>query len=121
MGNSIPLIDQLNISAEEKEITIAKVKNMLRINNEKLITSANITRLFEEWKMIAQRIKKGGMLLDSVPMEGSYETKEHFRALNDLYILQLKLLGMYEVFFKRNLSTQEQFQRAYNEIYKIVS
>lgn len=117
----IPLIDQLNISNEERKITIDKVKILLKIDREKLITPANITRLFEEWKIVADRIQKGRVLLDTVPMSGSKEVEEHFRALNDLYSLQLKLLGLYSSFFEKHLKKGDQYDRAYNEIYKIVA
>jgi hypothetical protein len=115
-----PLIEQLQVSEEEKQISFDKVRNLFRVDKAKAITKTNIDRFFEEWKVIAKRINTGTKMLDKAESqpEGA-NTAQYVRELNDLYVLQLKLLGIYESLFKKWL-TNEQYYRAYDQIMQIL-
>ena len=111
-----PLIDQLNITNEEREITISKVKCLFNVHVKKTNNAMNTARFFEEWMAIAKRIKNGMTMLDKPPGD-TEESRQHYDALYDLYVLQLKMLGLYEEWFRANLSNEDQFLRAYDKVY----
>lgn len=109
----IPILQQLKVSDEEKRLTIRKVSNLYNVYTNELFTKENVDRLYEEWVSIATRIQKGQPMLDRESGDEDY-----FESIRDLYILQLKLLGLYELCF-RKMFKKHQFERALDSIYQI--
>jgi hypothetical protein len=119
MNTIIPLINQLEISAEERDLTIQKVNAILHTHQTQQFDREIMKRFFKEWKFIAERVKAGGEMLDRSFAIGKENDKNHLGKLNDLYVLQLQLLGFYEMIFKEALP-EEDFENTLNSIFVAV-
>lgn len=93
----MPVVETLHISKDEVAATAERVRNLLRLNLQSHLSETTITRLSEEWITVAKRLKKGQQLLDRETDE------ERLANLTGLYTFLLKILGIYDLFFKQNL------------------
>lgn len=92
-------IDELSVSVEEKEVFKKRMSALLSAHKQEELTAQQITLFFNEWKEIAVRLKNGSALLDKT--DASQENaKSHLHNLQTLYIFLLRLLGVYDHFFK---------------------
>ena len=75
-----------------------------------------VNRYFTEWQEVAVRVRKGAEMLDTTTAVQE-RSKQHLKELSDLYDLLMKVLGMYDMFFKRMFQdTPERYERANRKI-----
>lgn len=120
MSITIALIDTLDITEEERQLTKQKVCNLVQIHRRGTINGAIVNRLFGEWMEIAKRIKKGEEMLNEATAQSTQATEQHSNQLYDLFVLQLHLVGLYEVFFRTHLTQGDRFERAYEKIFAVM-
>lgn len=94
------LINQLAVSEEERNVTRARMKSLLRSYHRGKIGREEIDRYYTEWVEIATRLNKGAEMLDNGKAVQE-RSKQHMKELEDLYTLLLKMVGIYDMFFKR--------------------
>jgi hypothetical protein len=120
MNTNTALINQLDISAEERDLTIQKVNSILKLHKTKDFGRDNLGRMFREWNLIADRVNKGGKMLDKSFAMGQEKDEDHLRKLQDLYVLQLNMLGFYETIFKEGLP-EEDYENTLNSIVSVTT
>lgn len=116
---SAALIEQLDISAEEYELTVKKIQGLVQIHNKQNYERGVLSTMFKEWQFVAERVNNGGKMLDKSFAMGSENSQDHLRKLEDLYTLQLQMLGMYEMVFREALD-EEKFQNTLESIHDTV-
>jgi hypothetical protein len=106
----------MKLSEEEKTLGKNRIGSLLKAYRQNGINAEQINKYFGEWKEIAQRLKVGGGILDKNQAIQS-GSKEHLEGMQDLYAYLLKLLGMYDAFFKVKFSGEiERYERARSAI-----
>lgn len=113
------LIEQLDITTEEYNLIVKKVQGIVQVHNAKNFERGTLSSMFQEWKFFAGRVNQGGGMLDNAFSMGSENSQDHLRKLEDLYTLQLQMIGMYEMVFREALD-EEDFENTLQSIYDTV-
>lgn len=114
------LIHNWALTEEERNVTRTRVEALLITYRKGRMDRNEVNRYFSEWTEIATRLNKGAKVLDNNKAVQE-RSKQHMRELEDLYTLLLKLLGMYDEFFKRMYHEQPHYHvRAQRKIMDIL-
>lgn len=113
------LIEQLDITTEEYNLIVKKVQGIVKVHNKKNYERGVLSTMFKEWQFFAGRVNQGGGMLDDAFAMGSENNQEYLRKLEDLYTLQLQMVGMYEMVFREALD-EDKFQDTLQSIYDTV-
>lgn len=93
------LVHDLELDINELSAGEKRVKRMLELYRSGKWTKVEIQYHYNEWLKIAERVKNGATMLDGLkpvrPESIAYEKR-----VSDLYTFLMKLLGMYDMFFK---------------------
>lgn len=119
MNMNAALIEQLDITTEEYNLIVKKVQGIVQVHNAKNFERGTLSSMFQEWKFFAGRVNQGGGMLDNAFSMGSENSQDHLRKLEDLYTLQLQMIGMYEMVFREALD-EEDFENTLQSIYDTV-
>jgi hypothetical protein len=114
------LIEQLDITTEEYNLIVKKVQGIAQVHNKKNYERGVLSTMFKEWQFFAGRVNQGGGMLDKAFAMGSENSQEYLRQLEDLYTLQLQMIGMYEMVFREALD-EENFQNTLDSIYNTIT
>lgn len=93
------LVAELKLETSEIEAAKNRLASMLVIYRTGRWQADDVKTHFSEWENIAQRIKRGGEMLDSMTTVRE-ASNEHAEKIQSLYTFLMKLLGMYDAFFK---------------------
>lgn len=91
------LAEQLRISSDEKEAVAQRLNFMLRVAKNEFLTLEEIDKIYGEWEILANRLKKGRSMLDS-EIEG-----KRLSDVTNLYTFLLAQLALYDRFFQKTL------------------
>ena len=99
---------ELNISTNEINELAKKVNFMIQVSAEKHLKETYVTRIYEEWMLVAQRLNKGNRMIiqtvDAIPDKSALSSHAQYNNLVNLYTFLLQVLGFYDMFFKRMLN-----------------
>jgi hypothetical protein len=95
-------IYKMVVSEEERIMQLDRTKNLIRIYQRGNITKAEIEQTYNEWKLIAERLNKGGLMIQETrtKIDGNLETNSHFISLVHLYEMLMKMCIIYDGFFQ---------------------
>ena len=92
------LAERLGISPDEVKKTAARLKFMKQVKENNGIDLGVIDQVFDEWKALARRLRKGGEMLEQT------EDEKRSAAIFNLYNFLLVQLGLYDEFFRSSLN-----------------
>lgn len=115
------LINSLALQEEERNVTRTRITALLKTYRKGKVNKAEVDRYFSEWQEVAKRVNKGSAMLDKSTAVQE-RSKQHMKELEDLYTLLMKLLGMYDAFFKKMFSERpDSYIRAQTKIMDIIN
>lgn len=100
------LADDLSIKDTEKHNLARQVNFMIMIEKERNLRDEYISKIYEEWIQIANRLQTGGKMIYEAMKNKRPEALKgdnRFQNLVNLYQFLMSVLGIYDGFMKKNL------------------
>lgn len=119
----MPLADNYIISDEERTMWMKRCQFLYRVYQKQRYTKENVTTIFNEWSGIANRLRKGGEMIEHHQKQHGSDISNipHMVPLIHLYYFLIVVFNIYDGFMQSMFANEPHlYTRAYERVRDIL-